>query len=191
MKSILSIKLAILFFITVIIIAHFLTPDEYNWKINTISDLGAQQYKNAWLMRIGFVGFGLLMSIAVLKSFSQSEVKNYADFLIIVYALSVLLSGIWSTVPFFETISFSVSEDQLHSLFAQIAGIAFSIAILWHLLVYSPSEQKWIHFIFFIFVIGFSALVGLAKNEMIPIGLGLIQRGLYLISFGWLLFRFR
>jgi len=65
-------------------------------------------------------------------------------------------------------------------LFAQIAGIALSFGILWHLLVYSSSNQKLIHFVFLMLVIGFSALVGLSKNEVISIGLGLIQRGLWL-----------
>jgi len=191
LKSIISVKIAIIYFVAIIIIAHFLTPAEYNWKVNTISDLAAQQYNNAWLMRIGFIGFGILMCIAVFFSFFQSGQKNYSDFLIIIYALSVSLSGIWSTAPFFETQSFSIQEDNLHSLFAQMAGIAFSFAILWHMLVYSDPKHKLKNFIFFILVIGFPALVGLAKNEMIAIGLGLIQRGLYLVSFIWLIIRFR
>jgi len=191
MKSMVSVNVALLFFIAIIILAHFFAPIEYNWKLNTISDLGAQQYKNAWLMRMGFIGFGVLLSTALLWSFIHTEEKNYSDLLIVVYALSILLSGFFSTAPFIETSTFSIGEDKLHSLFAQTAGITFSFGILWHLLVYSNPNQKIINFIFLILVIGISALVGLSKNRLIPIGLGLIQRGLYVISFIWLLFRYR
>lgn len=191
MKSMITVNVAVIFFATIIILAHFLTPFEYDWRLNTISDLGAQQYKNAWLMRIGFIGFGVLLSTALLWSFIHADEKNYSDFLIVVYALSILLSGIFSTAPFIETSTFSISEDKWHSLFAQFAGITFSFGILWHLLVYSNPNQKFINFVFLVLVIGFSALVGLSKNGLISIGLGLIQRGLYVISFIWLLFRYR
>jgi len=182
---------AVIFVVVIILIAQIIAPIEYNWKINTISDLGAQQYKNAWLMRVGFIGFGVLLSVSILWSFVHAEFRNYSDLLIVVYALGILMSGFFSTAPFIEAESFSISGDKFHSLFAQIAGIALSFGIFWHLLVYSSPNQKLFHFVFLILVIGFSALVGLSKNEVISIGLGLIQRGLWLISFTWLLFRYR
>ena len=191
MKSVLTVEAAVIFFVAIILLAHFFAPVEYDWKLNTISDLGAQQYKNAWLMPIGFIGFGILLSAALLWSFMHSEQKNYSDLLIITYALSILMTGIFSTAPFIETSSFSTSEDNWHSFFAQLAGFALSFGILWHMLIYSTPNQKIINFVFLILIIGFSALVGLSKNEVIPTGLGLIQRGLYFISFVWLIFRYR
>ena len=191
MKSVSTVSVAVVFLASVIILAHLFAPIEYDWRLNTVSDLGAQQYKNAWLMRIGFIGFGVLLSTALLCSFIHTDEKNYSDLLIVAYALSILLSGFFSTAPFVETATFSIGEDKWHSLFAQIAGIAFSFGILWHLLIYSDPDQKIIHFAFLILVIGFSALVGLSKNGLIPIGLGSIQRGLYVVSYIWLLFRYR
>jgi len=191
MKSVITVNVAVAFFTVTIVLAHFFAPSEYNWMLNTISDLGSQQYKNAWLMRIGFIGFGVLLSTALLSSFIHAEEKNYSDLLIVVYALNVLMSGIFSTAPFTYSLTFSTGEDKLHSLFAQIAGIAFSFGILWHLSVYSNPNQKIINFVFFTLVIGFSALVGLSKKSVITIGLGLLQRGLYLVSFIRLLFRYR
>ncbi len=186
-----TVNAAVIFFAVIITLAHFFAPSEYDWMLNTISDLGSQRYKNAWLMRIGFIGFGVLLSIAVLWSFIHTEEKNYSDLLIVVYALSILLSGVFSAAPFTDFSTFSIGEDKLHSLFAQIAGIAFSFGILWHLLVYSNPNQKMINFVFLTLIISFSALVGLSKKGLITIGLGLIQRMLYVISFVWLLFRYR
>lgn len=186
-----TVSMAVFFFAAMIVLAHFFAPSEYNWRLNTISDLAAQQYQNAWLMRIGLIGFGLILTTAILWRLLHAEEKNYADLLMIVYGLSVLMSGVFSTAPFTNTSTCSIVEDKWHSLFAQVAGIAFSCGILGHLLFYSNPNQKSINFIFFILVIGCSSLVGLSKKGLFPIQLGLAQRGLYVISFIWLLWRYR
>jgi len=191
MKSMITVKFAVIFFVITIILAHSFAPIEYNWKQNTISDLGAQQYKNAWIMRVGFIGFGILVCAALIRLYSSSENRNYSDLLIAIYAIGIFLTGFFSTAPFLGTSSFSIQEDKWHSVFAQVAGIAFSFGILWHLIGYSNPNQRIVNFIFLVLVIGFSSLVGLSKNELIPIGLGIFQRGLYVISFIWLLFRYQ
>ncbi|NJN22409.1 MAG: DUF998 domain-containing protein [Leptolyngbya sp. RL_3_1] len=182
---------AVLFFVAIILLAQVLAPSEYHWMLNTVSDLGAQHYHWAWLMRLGFMGFGGLVSTAVLSSFMRAETRNYSDLLIVVYALCVSLSGVFSTAPFTGSEEFSTTEDYWHSFFAQTAGIAFSLGILWHLLAYAEGGQKLIHLTLLAMILGCSALVGLAKSGSIPIGLGLIQRGLYGVSFIWLIWRYR
>ena len=186
-----TVNFAVGFFVITIILAHSFAPIEYDWKQNTISDLGAQQYKNAWIMRVGFIGFGLLLCAALFRLYSSSEDRNYSDLLIAIYAISILLTGFFNTAPFLGTSSFSIQEDKWHSVFAQGAGIAFSIGILWHLLGYSNPNQRIVNFVFLILVIGFSALVGLSKSGLIPIGFGIFQRGLYVISFLWLIIRYQ
>ena len=141
-------------------------------------------------MRFGFIGFGLILSTAVILGFKSSAKKDYSDILIVIYALSILMTGFFSTGPFIEPSRFSLIEDSWHSIFASIAGVSFSIAILWHLLAYSAQEHKAFHLFFYFLVIGFSALVGLSKNDLIPVKMGLIQRGLYIVSFIWLWFRY-
>lgn len=190
MKSIITTNLAIIFFLVIILLAHILAPTEYDWTLNTISDLGAQQYQNAWLMRFGLVGFGALLSGAVLLPFISSGKKNYSDILVVIYALSILMTGFFSTAPFLKGAAYSVTEDNLHSRLASVAGFAFSLAILWHLLAYSEQKYKTYHFLAFLLVMSFSVLVGLSKNDLLPIGMGLLQRGLYGVSFAWLLFRY-
>lgn len=181
---------AVVFFGIVIIVAHLFSPTNYDWQVNTISDLGSQHYEFAWIMRIGFVGFGLLLLISILPYYLVSEGRNHSDILILLYGLFVSLSGIWSTASFSGSDSYSMTEDNLHSTFAQLAGIAFSVGILWHTIAYAEIGAKMAHIIFFSLVIAFSILVGLSKNEMIPMGIGLVQRGLYLVSFGWLIYRY-
>lgn len=38
--------------------AHLAAPESYSWQTDTISELAAQDYDKAWIMRTGFIGFG-------------------------------------------------------------------------------------------------------------------------------------
>jgi len=49
-------------FVLFIIIAHIFSLVNYNWTINTISDLGAQGYERKLIMQFGFNVWGGLIS---------------------------------------------------------------------------------------------------------------------------------
>ncbi|MCP4937373.1 MAG: DUF998 domain-containing protein [bacterium] len=178
---------SVCYFIVVIFAAHFFMPPEYDWTQNTISDLAAQGLKYQWIMQLGFIGFGLLLNGGFVSKFISARTVFYPDVLIMVYGFAVLLTGVFSTEPFLEGVSFSIQEANLHSIFAQVAGVFFSIAILAYLISSPDPKSKLFHTIFLIFVIGISMVFGLAENEIIQLGRGLIQRTLYLVSFVWLL----
>ncbi len=52
---------AVLFFITIIIVAHLVAVDDYNWRNNAVSELASQGYTRKWIMQIGFVVFGAIL----------------------------------------------------------------------------------------------------------------------------------
>jgi hypothetical membrane protein len=185
MTSNILINFAIFYFIAIIIVAHYFAPDIYHWTTNTISDLAAQNYNYAWIMRIGFIGFGLLLNLGILLKIYKTKSVNPADVLIMIYGLAILCSGVFSTMPFDSSVIYSTMADKLHSIFAQIAGIALSIGIIIYLIL-SPGNKNFIHLLFFILIIGISALFGLSKNEIINIDYGILQRLLYGVSFIWL-----
>ncbi len=178
---------SVFYFVVVIIIAHFFVPPEYHWSQHTISDLAAQGLKYQWIMQAGFIGFGLLLNIGFVSKFIVAKRIFYPDLLIMLYGLAVLLSGFFSAAPFLDGVAYSVQEDKLHSIFAQAAGLFFSISILAYLLWTSDPTEKLIHTIFLILVIGTSMVFGLEENGIIHLGRGVIQRTLYLVSFVWLL----
>ncbi|MCP4422231.1 MAG: DUF998 domain-containing protein [Chloroflexi bacterium] len=182
-----TVPFSVFYFVAVIIIAHFFVPTEYHWSQHTISDLAAQGLKYQWIMQAGFIGFGLLLNIGLISKFIATKRLFYPDVLIMLYGLAVLLSGFFSAAPFLEEVAYSVQEDNLHSLFAQAAGVFFSVGILAYLLFTSDPQEKLIHTIFLILVIGTSIIFGLEENGIIHLGRGLIQRILYLVSFIWLL----
>jgi hypothetical membrane protein len=90
---------AVLYFITVIIIAHFFAPPGYVWTRNTISDLGSQGHVNKWIMQSGFIGFGILLTAGLIFKFRDLGRVNYPDGLIIAYGLSVLVTGFFCAAP--------------------------------------------------------------------------------------------
>jgi hypothetical membrane protein len=175
---------AVLYFVGFIVLAHFFAPPGYVWTRNTISDLGSQGHTNKWIMQAGFIGFGVLLAAGLLFKFRDWGHMNYPDGLIIAYGLSVLVTGFYCAAPIDKTLPVSLREEQIHSLFASLAGFFLVTGILWYLFT-SPS--RWAFHLTFLLLIGLcSALFGLSENGMIAIEKGILQRTLYLVSFIWL-----
>jgi len=164
-------------FVVFIIIAHIFSTDNYDWTKNTISDLGAQGYDRKLIMQIGFLVFGLTFAIGIFLNGLSWRTSP-----ILVYGLCVALTGIFCTKPFFDTNTYSTTQSTLHSTFAQIAGVTFSIGVLTQVFFSSDNNSKLIHVTFFVLIIGLSATFGLLKNYQ-----GITQRLLYLTSFIWLI----
>jgi Protein of unknown function (DUF998) len=164
-------------FVLSIMVAHISSTNNYEWTKNTISDLGSQGYDRKYIMQFGFLAFGLTLSAGILLNGI-----NWRTIPILMYGVCVGLTGIFCTKPFFNIDNYSTTQATIHSAFAQIAGVTFTLGILLQLFYATDKSEKWIHFLFFILVIGFSASFGLVKNYQ-----GIFQRLLYLTSFIWLI----
>jgi hypothetical membrane protein len=168
-------------FLLVIVLAHIFSPVNYDWTKNTISDLGSQGYERKIVMQIGFLAFGLTLSTGIFLNGLTWRTTP-----ILIYGLCVALTGIFCTKPFTNLAIFSTVQSTLHSTFAQIAGITFSIGILTQILFTTSNSIKVLHLMFFVFVIGLSATFGLLNNYQ-----GIAQRLLYFTSFVWLVKYFK
>ena len=182
--------IAIAYFISVIVLAHFCVPPAYDWTQNTVSDLASQGHTYKWIMQIGFIGFGLLLIWGVLFHLNKNK-RAYFLLLVAVYGLSILMSGIFCTMPIDPSMSFSANESKLHSMFATVAGIAMSLGIFWQFAVSSNHRERWTRFTFFLLVIGISGMFGLAENYILMIDKGIVQRVLYLVGLAWLVYEER
>ncbi len=165
------------FFVLIIIVAHFIASNGYDFRKNTISDLGAQGYDKKIIMQIGFVLFGLSIATGtIINGFTWRTSP------ILVYGICIALTGLFCTKPFFGIETYSTSAEKTHSIFAQIAGVSFSLGIFIQLFFTTNNTEKLIHLVFFILVLGLSISFGLLKNNQ-----GIAQRLLYLTSFVWLI----
>jgi hypothetical membrane protein len=181
--------LAVTYWIAVIIIAHFFAPPGYIWTKNTISELASQGHTYKWIMQAGLSGFGALIILAVGLSIFKTRKAIYSLLPIALYGFAVLLSGIYCAAPIDPSIPYSVSEAKLHSMFATLGGLMLSGAIFWRIFNSSNHRERLAHTIFLFAVVGLSSLFGLAENGMIDIGIGIIQRLLYLSGFAWLIYQ--
>ena len=46
---------SVVYFVAVILLAHFFAPPAYNWAKNRVSELASQGYKYGWIMQAGFI----------------------------------------------------------------------------------------------------------------------------------------
>ena len=174
--------LSVVFIVLVILVAHIFVPEPYNWMHNTISELASQGYPNKWIMQIGFIGFGVLLSVGVLQNIRKERNYRFRQILLVIYAVGILFAGIFCTRSFVDGIPYSEIEARLHSFFASIAGFALSAAMLLYFLT-DHSRRRILHAISLVLVLGLSISFGLASSYA-----GIVQRILYLVGFIWLVF---
>ena len=65
---------AVLYFMIVIVLAHFFISPNYDWTQNTISDLASQGHTYKWIMQAGFVGFGLPQVLLIISGKTKSNI---------------------------------------------------------------------------------------------------------------------
>jgi hypothetical membrane protein len=182
-------SVAVAYFVAVILIAHFFSQPNYDWTQNTISDLGAQGHVYNWIMRTGFVGFGLILTFGVARYFWQPVTRQYFLPFVAGYGLSVLATGIFCTAPIEPSLPYLAREASLHSFFATLAGISMTLGLLLQVMRPANSRQRWTRLLFLLLVVGFSALFGMAENNILALGKGIVQRTLYLSGLAWLVMR--
>ena len=183
-------SISVVYFVAVIVISHFFAPPGYGWTYHTISDLASQGHVYKWIMQAGFVGFGAILTLGVAYYFHRKR-RLYFLFLVAVYGLSILMSGIFCAAPIDPSVGYSVSDANLHSMFASIAGVGLSLAIFWQVFQSIDTKEKRNHFVFLLLVMGLSGIFGMAENGMIALDKGIIQRFLYLSGLAWLVYQER
>jgi len=174
--------LGVIYIAIVIGAAHVMANKQYNWRKNTLSDLGAQGYSKSWIMRLGFVGFGLIMIGGLFLKIMDNEILYFIDIPVMLYALAILFTGIFSTGPFTGKIKYSEKQDLLHTVFAVAAGVAISIALLMSALLEPDTKTRTLHIVFLVLITLTSTFFGYVKQHN-----GIMQRVLYAISFCWLI----
>lgn len=164
-----------------LIAAQLAAPDAYSMKTNTISDLGAQNYSRAWIMRSGFIGFGALVSTAALWNVMDGKKPLICSVPVAIYGFSMMATGIYSAAPFEPGTRYSERDADIHSVFANLAGIALTSAILGHLITENDAGMRMVHASGFTFV-----MLNSAMFKMDPKRQGIYQRVLWTGSLAWL-----
>ena len=176
---------SVIYIIMAIVLAQSAAPDTYNWQRNTVSELAAQGYSFGWIMQAGFIGFGGSLALGVSKKMKTSGKLWYREIPLIIYSLAVLLCGVFSTKPFVEGVLYSEPESRLHSIFATVAGVALSITMALDMFTDRETKRRFGHITALVMILLLSILFGTVTELA-----GLIQRFLYAVGFGWIVFLF-
>lgn len=183
---------SVIVFLLIILVAHLVVnateAEYYQWYTNSLSDLAAQQYEYKWIMQGGFWLFGSTLAWSTINKIRSTRQFTGADFFVVLYALFIFMTGIFSIKPFFPVEAFALREDQLHSLFATLTGIAISLAIVSHAfpLTQKNRARSYLDFTFAFLVIATSALFGVLESDSSAY-VGLIQRILWVWGLSWLM----
>ena len=160
----------------------FFLPDYsapgYSIIHNTTSELGAQQTPNAWIMNLTFILLGLGSLISGWAALGKLWFHRIA---LIVFSLSLILVGIFHHMPIDPELTYSVREDDLHSIFASLTGFSFIALAFSTGLVLSKPGARWWAFSIAMMAGLLSALIFYKPEYM-----GIWQRILFIISFGWM-----
>jgi hypothetical membrane protein len=117
-------------FTTIILIAHAIAPAPYVWTMHEMSQLGAQGYEYAYIMRFGLISYGALVVVAAILKVAKRPRTGWPHGFIAIYGFAILLNGFFSTAPFRPGVPFSILEANLHSTFGSLALFALSTAMV-------------------------------------------------------------
>lgn len=168
-------RVSIIIFAIAVLSGPLYTVGNYSHITNLISELGAQQTKNNFIMISGFMILGLGILIDSYKKISYPVIP------FALFGIFMIMAGIFPHKPIDTSISFNHTFHRLHSLPATLAGISISIGFVWQGFLSSSMTQKAICFYLAIACFVFPMLM-LTMSEY----QGILQRLMYLQVFAWL-----
>jgi hypothetical membrane protein len=164
-----------------LIAAHALAPGDYSLRTHTISDLGAQGYDHAWVMRTGFLGFGTVLAGTAVWDLGAAKQPWAREVPLMLYGASMSLSGVFSAPPFRDGEGYSQRQADLHQVSAMSAGLSLSAAMLAHAITEDEPAKRWFDVGALVFTGAVSAAFALdAENQ------GIWQRVLWAGGLSWL-----
>jgi len=164
------------------ILVMFILPrfsmEGYSILRNTTSQLGAQNTPNAWVMNGIFVLLGLACIVD-----GWTYLRNYwfQNVVLTVFGVGLILTAIYSHAPI-EGVAFDVRQDQLHSLFATIVGLSFTLFAFSCAFIGKSTKQR-----LFALLAGVIATILSMFIFSVPAYAGVWQRLMFLLSFAWLI----
>lgn len=183
------INIGVLFFVLLTILAQNYTPKNYRWQEKTLSDLAIQGYQNAWIMKLGFILFGLFITLGFFIKYIQIDNFYSTDFLMVVYGISMFFSGVFSTTTKEEKKLFKKTYDIIHSSLAYFSGIILAFTILFFAINTNGDIRK-IHIMFLVLSGIISILFSLSKTKHLRIEHGMIQRLAVFVGLIWIILNY-
>ena len=160
----------------------FSTPD-YSIISNTLSQLGAQNTPNAWIMNFTFVSLGIGSIIGGWRYF---EGFAFQRLFLILFGAALTFAAFFNHAPVNTLIPYKIAEDGWHSYFIFTAGLTFVILTVSSAFILEKQTDRLLTIAAGVSVIFISVLL-----SEIPQLAGVWQRLFFIISFGWMIYIFK
>ena len=174
--------LAYILLLLVMFILPFYSSEGYLILRNTTSHLGAQNSPNAWIMNVVFLLLGIC---CIIESWRYLKDYWFHKILLTLFGIGLMLVAVFQHAPIIEGIAFNTFEDRLHSVFASLVGFSFTMFAFSAAFIEASNQRKALAFLLGISSMGLSMLMFGAPDFM-----GLWQRMMFILSFGWLIYFF-
>jgi hypothetical membrane protein len=182
-REILILVAAYALLILVMFILPFFSTSEYSIIRNTLSELGAQNTQNAWIMNFTFVSLGIGSIIAGWRYFEGFAFQRLFLFL---FGISLTLAAFFNHAPVNTLTQYKIPEDGWHSYFIFTSGLTFIILTVASTFMFKKQADKLLATITGISAIFLSVLMSEAAQMA-----GVWQRLFFIISLGWMIYTFK
>jgi hypothetical membrane protein len=182
-KKILILVASYVLMVLVMFILPVYSTPEYSIIRNTLSQLGAQNAPNAWIMNFTFMSLGIGSIIAGWRYF---EGFAFQRLFLILSGISLTLAAFFNHAPVNTLIQYKISEDGWHSYFMFTTGLTFVILTVSTAFILEKQTDRLLTTAAGVSVIFLSVLMSEAAGMA-----GVWQRLFFIISFGWMIYSFK
>jgi hypothetical protein len=165
-------------FFGAMIVGPWFSDPRYSSLSHVVSELAGQNMPGAWIMRAGFVAYGLGILAVSLPRLGTAPLREGP---VVVFGLAFFAVAFWSHVHIVPEQGGDLAEDELHSLAAGVMGTAFGLACAARLFL--PGGR----------IGDLFGWIGLIASVALPLAMlanpgvdGAIQRVMFAISAVWL-----
>jgi hypothetical membrane protein len=168
-------RIAIVVFVTAVVLGPLYTAPGYSPIANTISQLAAQNTPHNYLMAISFLILGAAIIFEGVTRFRGPLVPFIA------FGAFFGAAGVFGHRPISGDVPYSSWVDATHSALATLSGVALTLGFMWQALRARSAAHRLLSATLAAVCVVFPLLMLNASVYQ-----GAIQRAMYLIIFAWL-----
>jgi hypothetical membrane protein len=169
--------------IVTMFVLPFFSAEGYSMIQHTTSQLGAQKTPNSWIMNVVFALMGIS---SIGAGWSHYRGFWFQRMLLLIFGVSLMLVSIYSHAPIIESLTYSERSDNLHSLFASTTGFSFTLLAISTGFIKGTKNKKLLPIMVGVLATVLSLLMLQVDNMM-----GVWQRLMFILSFGWMIYEFK
>ncbi|WP_326521299.1 DUF998 domain-containing protein [Parerythrobacter aestuarii] len=173
----------VLAIIAAMTVGPMFSPTEFSWVAHSTSEQAGQHLPGAWIMRSGFVAYGLGTLAAATLTWHR---RSWVSAALALFGIGLVATAIWSNAPIVPDLPVDLHQDWLHSIASAVVGTAFAAACAARLFLPGGQHRDRV------------AWCGLIISVLVPMAMGwlpelrgLLQRAMFAYSFLFVLREFR